>query len=69
LKKTPELTLNRTVRLLRSAFKLAILTTEMAIRLVQYQIQRNRLVMRSSAKTWMQKHGQKKYRLFSKACG
>ncbi len=34
LKKTPEMILDRTVRLLRSAFKLPTLTTETAIRLV-----------------------------------
>jgi hypothetical protein len=51
------------VRLLRSAFKLPTLTPEMAIRLVEYYIKRNRIATASHTKTWMQKHGRKKYLL------
>jgi hypothetical protein len=55
--------LDRTVRLLRSAFERATLTPEMAIRLVEYHITRNRIAMKSHTKTWMDKHGHKKYLL------
>ena len=55
--------MDRTVRLLRSALELPTLTLEMAIRLVEYHIKRNGIAMRSHAKTWMDKHGHKKYLL------
>ena len=62
-KKTPELTLDRTVRLICSAFKLPTLTPEMAIRLVEYHIKRNQIATKSHTKTWMQKYRRKKYLL------
>jgi SRSO17 transposase len=60
-KKTPELTLDRTIRLLRSALKIPALSIEMAIRLVEYHIKRNRIATNSHTKTWMEKNGHKKF--------
>jgi hypothetical protein len=55
-KKTPELTLDRTVRLLQTAIKLPTVSLGMAIRLVEYHIRRNEIARKSHTKTWMAKH-------------
>jgi SRSO17 transposase len=55
-KKTPELTLDRVVRLLLSAIGLPKLSVETAIRLVDYHINRNRIARNSHMKSWMLKH-------------
>jgi SRSO17 transposase len=56
-KETPELTLDRVVRLLLSAIGMPKLSVEAAIRLVDYHINRNRIARNSHMKSWMLKHG------------
>ncbi len=56
-KKTPELTLDRVVRLLWSAIGRPTLSVEAAIELVNYHINRNRIARNSHMKSWMLKHG------------
>ena len=56
-KKTPELTLDRVVRLLWSAIGVPQLSIEAAIELVDYHINRNRIARNSHMKSWMLKHG------------
>jgi SRSO17 transposase len=56
-KKTPELTLDRVVRLLWSAIARPTLSVEAAIELVNYHINRNRIARDSHMKSWMHKHG------------
>jgi hypothetical protein len=48
--------LDRTVRLLREAIEIPGLSLEMAIRLVDYHIRRNKIARKSHTKTWMAKH-------------
>ena len=55
--KTPELTLDRVVRLLWSAIGVPQLSIEAAIELVNYHINRNRIAMESHMKSWKLKHG------------
>jgi len=55
-KKTPELTLDRTVRLLQRAFEVPGLTLELAVLLVEYHIERNKIARRSHTKTWWARH-------------
>ena len=55
-KKTPELTLDRTVRLLRRAMEVPGLSLEVSLKLVDYHIDRNAIAQRSHTKTWMAKH-------------
>src|SRR5207249_4767387 len=55
-KKTPELTLDRTVRLLQRAMEVPGLTLTMALRLVEYHIHRNQVAQQSHTKTWMARH-------------
>ena len=55
-KKTPELTLDRTVRLLPRAIQVPGLTLEIAVRLVDYHIGRNETARRSHTKTWLARH-------------
>ena len=62
-KKTPELTLDRTVRLLREAIAIPGLSLGMAIRLVEYHIRRNEIARKSHTKTWMAKHPKAYYLL------
>jgi SRSO17 transposase len=52
-KETPALTLDRTVRLLRSAMKLPHLDEDHAVWLVNYYIRRNEIAQKSHEKTWM----------------
>ena len=54
--KTPELTLDRTVRLLQRAMEVPGLSLEMALLLVEYHIRRNEIARRSHTKTWMARH-------------
>ena len=56
-KKTPELTLDRVVRLLWSAIGRPLLSVEAAIELVNYHINRNQIARNSHMKSWMLKHG------------
>jgi hypothetical protein len=55
-KKTPELTLDRTVRLLQRAMEAPGLSLEVALLLVDYHIRRNETARRSHTKTWMARH-------------
>ncbi len=55
--KTPELTLDRVVRLLWSAIGVPRLSVEAAIELVNYHINRNRIAGNSHMKSWMLRHG------------
>ena len=52
-KETPELTLDRTIRLLKAALKLRHLDEDHSVRLVEYYIRRNEVARRSHEKTWM----------------
>jgi SRSO17 transposase len=56
-KKTPELTLDRVIRLLWSAIGMPTLSAEAAIELVNYHLNRNRIARNSHMKSWMRKHG------------
>jgi SRSO17 transposase len=56
-KKTPELTLDRVIRLLGSAIGMPRLSVEAAIELVNYHLNRNRIARNSHMKSWMEKHG------------
>jgi hypothetical protein len=60
-KKTPELTLDRTVRLLARAMEVPGLSLGIAIKLVEYHADRNEIATRSHTKTWMEKHEGVKY--------
>jgi SRSO17 transposase len=53
---TPELTLDRTVRLLQRAMDVPGLSLELALLLVDYHIRRNAIAQRSHTKTWMARH-------------
>ena len=55
-KKTPELTLDRTVRLLEAAFEEPELRMARATALVDYHVRRNKAARKSHAKTWRAKH-------------
>jgi hypothetical protein len=55
-KKVPELTFDRTVRLLRWAFEAGSLSLSRAILLVDYHIRRNAIARASHEKTWRLKH-------------
>jgi hypothetical protein len=55
-KKTPALTLDRTVRLLQRAMKVPGLTLEVALLLVDYHIARNETARQSHTKTWVARH-------------
>ena len=55
-KKTPELTLDRTVRLLQRAMEVRGLSLDLALLLVDYHIRRNEIAQRSHTKTWMARH-------------
>ena len=52
-KETPALTLDRTVRLLKSAMKLPHLDEDHALWLVDYYVRRNEIARKSHEKTWM----------------
>jgi hypothetical protein len=55
-KKTPELTLDRTVGLLRRAMAIPGLGLDLALVLVDYYIARNETARQSHTKTWMARH-------------
>ena len=55
-KKTPELTLDRTVRLLEAALEEPELRLPRATALVDYHVRRNKAAKKSHAKTWRAKH-------------
>ena len=55
-KKTPKLTLDRTVRLLRRAMEIPGLGLDLALLLVDYYIARNKTARQSHTKTWLARH-------------
>ena len=55
-KKTPELTLDRTVGLLRRAMEIPGLGLDLALLLVDYYIARDETARQSHTKTWMARH-------------
>ena len=55
-KKTPELTLDRTVVLLRRAMDIPGLGLDLALLMVDYSIARNKTARQSHTKTWMARH-------------
>jgi len=55
-KKTPELTLDRTLGLLRRAMEIPGLGLDLALLLVDYYIARNETARQSHTKTWMARH-------------
>jgi hypothetical protein len=57
----PELTLDRTVRLLEAAFSEPELRLPRATALVDYHVRRNELARRSHAKTWRARHSGVKF--------
>ena len=60
-KRTPELTLDRTVRLLQAAFEEPELRLPRATALVDYHVRRNEVARKSHAKTWRAKHSGVKF--------
>jgi hypothetical protein len=50
------LTLDRTVRLLQRAMEVPGLSLGLAVLLVEYHSQRNKVATRSHTKTWMARH-------------
>ena len=60
-KKTPELTLDRTVALLQAVLPLPVLTPERSLPLLAYYLERNRIAQQAHAKTWKRKHKKVKY--------
>ena len=60
-KKIPELTLDRTVRLLEAAWEEPELRLPRAIALVEYHVRRNTVAKASHAKTWKARHEGIKY--------
>jgi hypothetical protein len=57
----PELTLDRTVRLLESALEEPKLRLPRAVALVEYHVHRNKVAKASHDKTWKKKHRRVKY--------
>ena len=55
-KKTPELTLDRTVVLLRRAMEIPGLGLYLGLLLVDYSIVRNKTARQSHTKTWLARH-------------
>jgi hypothetical protein len=53
--------LDRTVHLLRKAMEIPGLLLGIAIKLVEYHIDRNKIATKSHTKTWMEKHKKVKY--------
>jgi hypothetical protein len=60
-KKVPELTLDRTVRLLEAAWEEPVLRLVRAIALVEYHIRRNKIAKASHDKTWKREHSEVKF--------
>src|SRR5262249_13879045 len=61
--KVPELTLDRAVRLLRSALDEGALSLPRAILLVDYHVRRNQAARASHEKAWRAKHAKVKFLL------
>ncbi len=57
----PELTLDRTVRLLEAALEEPELRLPRAVALVEYHVHRNKIAKASHDKTWKKKHRRVKY--------
>ena len=55
-KKTPELTLDMALRLVKSAVSQPRLTQEDAIAIVKYHLKRNRVARKSHTKSWHRRH-------------
>ena len=55
-KKTPALTLDMTVRLLKSALRRPTLTVADAIEIMEYYLERNRIAKKSHYKSWNERH-------------
>jgi hypothetical protein len=55
-KKTGGLSLDRAIRLLKSALPQPLRTIEEALRLVEYHQQRNKAAKKSHTKTWMEQN-------------
>jgi hypothetical protein len=55
-KKTPGLTLDMAVRLLRTALARPRLTLSEAIAILEYHLERNRIAKQSHYKTWRERH-------------
>lgn len=62
-KKTPELTLDLTLRVLRSALPRPKLTEEDALALLEYHLQRNRVAKASHRKSWLKRHNKVAFKL------
>jgi SRSO17 transposase len=62
-KKTPELTLDLALRLLRSALPKPALTEPDAIALMEYYLQRNRVAKASHRKSWLRRHNKVEFKL------
>lgn len=62
-RKTPELTLDMALRLLRSTLALPKLTLEDSIAIVGYYLRRNRAAKQSHYKTWEKQHKNTKFKL------
>ena len=55
-KKTPELTLDLALRILRDALTRQTLTQPDAMEIVEYHLHRNRIARKSHGKTWLKRH-------------
>ena len=55
-KKTPELTLDLALRVLRSALPQPTLTKPVAMEIVEYHLHRNRIARKSHGKRWLKRH-------------
>ena len=53
--------MDRTVRLVREAMEIPGLSLRIAIKLVEYHIDRNEIATKSHIKTWMERHEGVKY--------
>jgi SRSO17 transposase len=62
-KKTPELTLDMSVRLLRSVLQRPKLTEEEAIAVMDYHLERNRIARRSYQRSWKKRHEKLEFKL------
>jgi hypothetical protein len=60
-KKVPELTLDRTLRLLEAALQELVLKLLRATLLVDYHVRRNKVAKASYDRTWKRKHGKVKF--------
>jgi SRSO17 transposase len=60
-RKTPELTLDRTVVLLQAVLPLPVLTPKRALQILEYHLNRNRVARKAHENTWQRKHGKVKF--------